>query len=90
LLGGTLGARGDGGGSGIRDVGQDLLFEAHVALDGVDEIRDQVVPPLQLDLDLGEGLVDPEALLDQAVVDPDHDDDQDDDDRDDDQQFWAH
>ena len=76
----------DGGGAGVRDVGQDLLLEAHVALDGVHEVRDQVVAALQLDFDLGERLVDAQSLLDQAVVDPDHDHDQDDDDRDDDQQ----
>ena len=44
------------------------------------------MPALELDLDLGEGLVDPEPALDQAVVDPDHEDHRDDDDRDDDDQ----
>ncbi len=39
---------------------------------------------LELDLDLSEGLVDPESLLDQGVVDPDREDDQQDDDGDDD------
>jgi hypothetical protein len=48
-------------GAGVGDVGQDLLLEAHVALDGVHEVRDQVVAALELDLDLGEGLVDPQA-----------------------------
>ena len=66
------------------DVRQDLLLEAHVALDGVHEVRDQVVPALELDLDLGESLIDAESLLDQAVVDPDREDDQQDDDADDD------
>ena len=83
---GTLGAGGDGGGAGVGDVRQDLLLEAHVALDGVHEVRDQVVAPLQLDLDLGECLVDPQASLDETVVDPDHEDDDQDDDGDDDDQ----
>ena len=39
---------------------------------------------LELDLDLGEGLIDPQSLLDQGVVDPDREDDQQDDDADDD------
>ena len=85
LLGRALGTGGHGGGAGVGDVGQDLLLEAHVALDRVHEVRDQVVTALELDLDLGERLVDAQALLDQAVVDPDRDDDQDDDDADDDQ-----
>ena len=72
---GPLRAGGDGRGAGVRDVGQDLLLELHVALDRVHEVRDQVVAPLELDLDLGEGFVDPEPSLDQAVlVDPDHED----------------
>ena len=87
LLGRALGAGGDGRGAGVGDVGQDLLLEAHVALDRVHEVRDQVVAALELDLDLGERLVDPEAPLDQAVVDPDHEDHRDDDDRDDDDQL---
>ena len=83
LLGGALCAGGDGRGAGVGHVGQDLLLEPHVALDRVDEVRDEVVATLQLDFDLGERLVDPQSLLDQAVVDPDedrdHDDDHDDD-----------
>ena len=86
LRGRTLGAGGDGRGAGVRDVGQDLLLEPHVALDGVHEVGDQVVASLELDLDLGERLVDPEASLDQPVVEPDHEEHRDHDDRDDDDQ----
>ena len=48
------------------------------------------MPALELDLDLGERLVDPQALLDKAVVDPDHEHDQDHDDGENDDQREVH
>ena len=41
----------------------------HVALDGLDQVGDQVVPPLQLHVDLGEGVLVPVPGDDQPVVD---------------------
>ena len=91
LFGWPLRAGGDRIGAGVRDIGEDLLLELHVALDRVHEVRDEVVATLELDLDLGEGFVDPEPPLNEAVVDPDHeDDDQDDDDDEDDQSEIVH
>ena len=89
LLGRALGTGRDGGGAGVGDVGQDLLLEAHVALDRVHQVGDEVVAALQLHFDLGERLIDSQALLHQAVVQADEDDDEDDDDRADDQEFHA-
>ena len=88
LFGRSLGARRNGVGPRFGDLGQDILLEVHVALDRVDEVRDEIVPALQLDLDLGEGLIDPEPLLDQPVVegDQEQDDRHDDDDEDDQRQ----
>ena len=83
LGGDALGTGGHGRGACVGDVGQDLLLELHVALDGVHEVRDQVVPTLELDLDLGERLVDPVSTADETVVDAD---DEQDDDADDDKQ----
>ena len=57
------GIGGDGGGGGGGDVtGFDDGFERaalvlHVALGGFDEIRDKVVAALELDVDLGEGVI---------------------------------
>jgi hypothetical protein len=48
------------------------------------------VATLELDLDLGECLIDPKASLDQTVVDADHNEDQHDDDRDDDDDGEVH
>jgi hypothetical protein len=57
-----------------------------VTLHGLDEVADQVVPPLELDVDLPPGLLDEVAQLDEAVVDGDGpEDEQDHDDADDDQ-----
>ena len=74
---------GDGGGPSLDDPRQGLLLEVHVALDGVDEVRDQVVPALELHADLVPRLVDQVPQPDQAVV---REDQEDDDDRDGDQQ----
>ena len=73
LLRRALGPGGDGVGAGLGDPGQDVLLEAHVALDGLHEVRDEVVAALELDLDLAERLVDPVALRDEAVVEQRHD-----------------
>ena len=49
------------------------------------------MPALELDLDLREGLVDPQASLDEPVVDPDHEHDQENEqDHDDDQREIIH
>src|SRR5207249_2400614 len=72
------------------DVSEHLLLEPHVALHGVDEVRDQVMASLELHLDLGERLVDPQSPLDETVVDPDDQHDEDDDDGKDDQDGWRH
>ena len=77
LSGRALCARGDGTGARLGDLRQDALLEVHVALDRVDEIRDQVMATLELDLDLGVGLIDAIALRYETVVDPDQDQDQD-------------
>jgi len=42
-----------------------------IPLDRLDEVADQVVAPLEFDVDLAPGLLDEVALLDQPVVDPD-------------------
>jgi hypothetical protein len=69
------GIGGDGGGGGGGDVaGFDHGLERgalvlHVALGGLNEIRDEVVAALELDVDLGEGVFEAVAKGDQAVVD---------------------
>ena len=45
-----------------------------VALDGLDEVRHEVVAPVQLDVDLAPGLLDQVALPDEPVVRDDHGD----------------
>src|SRR4029078_13401965 len=68
----------------------DLVLECAVALEGVQEVRDQVVAALELDLDLRERLVDSQALLDEAVVGQDQEPDHDHDYHDQDDQRQAH
>jgi hypothetical protein len=59
-----------------------------IPLDGLHEVADEVVPPFELDVDLGPGLLDEVAELDEAVVgaeepeDEPQDDDAEDDERD--------
>src|SRR5439155_27233312 len=48
----------DGCVAGLDDAGERRLFELHVALHGVDQIGDQVMPPLKLNTDLVPRLVD--------------------------------
>ena len=56
-----------------------------VALDRLDEVRDQVMAALQLDVDLAPRLLHQVAELDQAVVDADRPQDEQHDDTDDDE-----
>src|SRR5450756_1069437 len=72
----------DGGGSRLGDLGQRLLLVGHVVLDGLDEVGDEVVPTLELHVDLAPGVVDLVAPAHQAVVDAGEDDPQDDEDHD--------
>jgi len=74
----------DGGGARLGDLGQRLLLVGHVVLDGLDEVGDEVVPALELHVDLAPGVVDLVAPAHQAVVDAGEDDPQDDEDHDDD------
>ena len=50
-----------------------------ITLDRFDQIRDQVVAPFQLNIDLGPGVVHPVPQFDQAVVDANDRQHQDDD-----------
>ena len=74
-----------GRGASLRDLLEGLALVGRVALDRLDQVRDQVVPALQLDVDPRPGLVDPVARPDDRVADEDHDqpDQQQDDDDDD-------
>src|SRR5581483_3391511 len=47
--------RGPGAGARHRDALEELALVLHVALHRADQVRDQVVPPLELDVDLGPG-----------------------------------
>jgi len=71
---GRVGGGAAGGGARLvarlDDRLQRLAFELHVPLDALDEVGDQVVTPLELDVDLREGVLEPVAQPDQAVVDP--------------------
>ena len=88
LGGGGLGRplRARRGGARLGDGLEGAALVRRIALDRLDEVRDQVVAPLELHLDLGPRVVDAVALLDEAVVERDHvDHEQDDDDHDGDQ-----
>ena len=89
VVGLRLGVRrvrcGDGRVAGLDDGFERAAFVRGVALDGFDEVRDEIEPALQLDVDLRPGVVDLVAAPDQAVVGADedghdHQDDHDDDD----------
>ena len=43
-----------------------------IALDRLDQVGDQVVPPLELDVDLAEGVLEPVPHRHQAVIRPRH------------------
>ena len=63
---------------------ESLLLVAGVALDRLDQIRDQVVATLGLHLDLATGIVNPVAFRNKAVVDGKRPQDEQDDDPEDD------
>ena len=84
-LGGRRGGRGgrsDGGVAGLDDGVEGGLLVLGVTLDGLDQVGDQIVPALELHVDLRPGVLDLVAPADQAVVRRDQVDDhqQDDDD----------
>ena len=70
-------------GARLRDRLERAALVRRVALDGLDEVRDQVAPPPQLDVDLRPRVLDAVAQLDEPVVEHDerqqrqHDDDDD-------------
>src|SRR5574342_246033 len=63
--------RGQGGVAGSHHRLQRLALELHVTLGGLDQVGDEVVAPLQLDVDLAEGVLVAVAAGDEAVVDGD-------------------
>src|SRR5262249_19171388 len=74
-----------GGGSRLGDLLEHRAFVRRVALHRLDEIRDQIMPSLQFDVDLAPGLRDQIALRDEPVV-ADHGADEHDEQRDHDDQ----
>ena len=71
-IGGIGGDGGSGGGGDVAGFDHGLERGAlvlHVALGGLNEIRDEVVAALELDVDLGEGVFEAVAKGDKAVVD---------------------
>ena len=58
-------------GAGFDDGGEGAAFVGHVALGGLDEVRDQVVAALELHVDLGEGVLAGITQRDEPVVDAD-------------------
>src|SRR5690606_17678929 len=71
LLRGLLcrrGSRGRGGGSRLGDSLKGLAFVFGVALDGLDQVGDEIVATLQLDVDLAPRLLHEVAQANQAVV----------------------
>src|SRR5439155_25538423 len=88
-LGLRRGGRGRGGGRRGQVV-EHLPLVRGVALDGLDQVRDQVVPPLELDVDVGEAFVGAGLQPDQAVERRDRVDHGDQDQGEDDQQDYGH
>ena len=82
LGGRTLGAGGHGGRAGVGHLRQGVLLELHVALDRLDQVGDQVVPPLELHVDLAPGVVDlvapPHESVERGPQAQRHNDDDDD------------
>jgi hypothetical protein len=66
--GGGLGG-GEGDVAGLDDGLEGLALVLEVALGDFDEVGDEVVTALQLDVDLGEGVLEAVAEGDEAVVD---------------------
>jgi len=69
---------------GVGDCFEGAALVPHVALDRLDEVRDEVVAPLELDVDLRPGLLRPVPERDQPVVGEDEPDQYEDDDANDD------
>ena len=83
----TCGTNAHGRYGGCTGVGHRLeraALVADIALDGVDQVGDQVVAALELDVDLGPGFLGPVSRRDQPVVGQDEPKDDQDDDPDDD------
>ena len=55
------------------------MFVFQIALGGLDQVRNQVVPAFELHIDLGEGVLEAVPQGDEPVVDADHDEGQHDD-----------
>ena len=68
----------------LHHVFERAALVAGVAFDRLDQVRDQVVPLLQLHVDIGKGLVDPLSHGDEAVVDAENPEGEDDKDTEDD------
>ena len=73
-FGGAVGIH--GGGAGFGDGLERAAFVGHVALDGFDEVGNQVVAALELHVDLRPGVVDEVAQVDETVVDGDEPEDE--------------
>src|SRR6266542_529284 len=79
------GTRGDGARAGLGHFVENAALVRRVALHGLDEVGDQVVPSLQLDVDVGPGFAHALAQRDEPVVRRDEDErehDEDDEDHD--------
>src|SRR6185312_5575320 len=73
-LGRSLGTQGSS--AGVRDVLEDALLVRGIALDVIDQIRDQVEPTLELHRDIAPGLVRLLIESDQAVEHASQEDDE--------------
>ena len=60
--------RGHGGVAGSHHVVEGAAFVRGIALHGLDQVRNEIVPLLQLYVDIGEGLTDPLTEGDKAIV----------------------
>ncbi len=59
--------------AGVDDGFKSAFLVAGVALDGLDEVGDEVVAPLELDVDVSPGVVRGDLETNQAVIHPDQD-----------------
>jgi hypothetical protein len=73
-------------GTGFHHRGEGAALVGHVALGGLDEVRDEVVAALELDVHLGEGVLAGVPQADERVVDADAPEGGDDEGADDDKQ----
>ncbi len=67
LLSDALGT--DGHVAGLGNLFQGLAFVSGITFDCLDKVGDQVVPALELNIDLGPGVLELVAQANQAVVD---------------------